>query len=370
MIGAAVLSLLSRYAEEAPVAVVVDDLHLLDLPSAEALVFAARRLAADPVVRAARRPAAPRRTGWSRGSRCCAWLGSTDEAAARARRPRRRRARSRRVGSSRCSRWPRATRWRCSSWPATTSTPSPPTRPSCRRACPTRSRRRSPAGSTCSTSACRTALLVAAVCGGDLLVTTRACSALGVDAEALAGAEDAGLVSVRGGSGDLPAPAGARRVVLPRGGAGAAGRPRGRRRVPARGGRRPPRLAPGRGRLAARRRDLRPARRRGRSGRGPGRRTRSPRVPSSGPPGSPRTRASRAERLLQAAEAAWSAGLTERALGLLDAHARADPPTADAQVRELALRGAIAARTGRLQDAREMLLAAADLSTDPAEECA
>jgi predicted ATPase len=41
-IGAAVLNLLSAYAEEAPVAVVVDDLHLLDLPSAEALVFAAR----------------------------------------------------------------------------------------------------------------------------------------------------------------------------------------------------------------------------------------------------------------------------------------------------------------------------------------
>ena len=50
MIGAAVLSLLARYAEEAPVAVVVDDLHDLDLPSAEALLFAARRLGADPVV--------------------------------------------------------------------------------------------------------------------------------------------------------------------------------------------------------------------------------------------------------------------------------------------------------------------------------
>ena len=41
--------------------------------------------------------------------------------------------------------------------------------------------------------ACRTALLVAAVCGGDLLVTTRACSVLGVEVDALAEAEDAGL---------------------------------------------------------------------------------------------------------------------------------------------------------------------------------
>ena len=49
-IGAAVLSLICRYAEDGPVAVVVDDLHLADAPSASALVFAARRLAADPVV--------------------------------------------------------------------------------------------------------------------------------------------------------------------------------------------------------------------------------------------------------------------------------------------------------------------------------
>src|SRR4051794_2523869 len=49
-IGAAVLALLSRYAEDGPVAVVVDDLHLLDGPSAEALVFATRRLSVDPIV--------------------------------------------------------------------------------------------------------------------------------------------------------------------------------------------------------------------------------------------------------------------------------------------------------------------------------
>ncbi len=48
-VGAAVLSLICRYADEAPVAVVVDDLHLADAPSVEALVFAARRLGADPV---------------------------------------------------------------------------------------------------------------------------------------------------------------------------------------------------------------------------------------------------------------------------------------------------------------------------------
>ncbi|WP_199421760.1 AAA family ATPase [Actinotalea solisilvae] len=48
-VGAATLSLLCRAAEDAPLAVLVDDAHLLDAPSAEALVFAARRLVADPV---------------------------------------------------------------------------------------------------------------------------------------------------------------------------------------------------------------------------------------------------------------------------------------------------------------------------------
>ena len=48
-IGAATLSLLCRYAEESPVAIVVDDLQWLDRSSTEALAFAARRLSADPI---------------------------------------------------------------------------------------------------------------------------------------------------------------------------------------------------------------------------------------------------------------------------------------------------------------------------------
>ncbi len=46
-VGAAVLSLLTRYGEHRPLGVVVDDAHLLDTPSAEALVFACRRVLAD-----------------------------------------------------------------------------------------------------------------------------------------------------------------------------------------------------------------------------------------------------------------------------------------------------------------------------------
>ena len=47
-VGAATLSLLCRYAETRPVAVFVDDLHLWDRPSSEALAFAAHRLAVGP----------------------------------------------------------------------------------------------------------------------------------------------------------------------------------------------------------------------------------------------------------------------------------------------------------------------------------
>ncbi len=48
-VGAATLSLLATYAEQGPVAVLVDDAHWLDGPSAEALLFAVRRLVADPI---------------------------------------------------------------------------------------------------------------------------------------------------------------------------------------------------------------------------------------------------------------------------------------------------------------------------------
>jgi DNA-binding CsgD family transcriptional regulator len=48
-VGAAVLSLLVRESEDRPLGLLVDDAHLLDRPSAEALAFACRRLLADPV---------------------------------------------------------------------------------------------------------------------------------------------------------------------------------------------------------------------------------------------------------------------------------------------------------------------------------
>ena len=48
-VGAATLSLLCRFAEETPLAILVDDLPRLDKPSVEAVAFSARRLMADPI---------------------------------------------------------------------------------------------------------------------------------------------------------------------------------------------------------------------------------------------------------------------------------------------------------------------------------
>ena len=49
IVGAAVLGLISAYAEQGPLLVTVDDAQWLDGASAEAIAFAARRLVADPV---------------------------------------------------------------------------------------------------------------------------------------------------------------------------------------------------------------------------------------------------------------------------------------------------------------------------------
>jgi DNA-binding CsgD family transcriptional regulator len=48
-VGAATLSLLAAYAEQGPVAVLLDDVHWVDDSSAQALLFAFRRLVADPI---------------------------------------------------------------------------------------------------------------------------------------------------------------------------------------------------------------------------------------------------------------------------------------------------------------------------------
>jgi DNA-binding CsgD family transcriptional regulator len=365
MIGAAVLSLLSRYADEQPVLVVVDDLQALDRPSAEAVLFAARRLAADPVVvlATARSPEADRLVAGLPVMR----LGGLDPGAAAA-------LVSRAVGAPlvpsrmepliRLANGNPLALLELAGDDVDALATDPEDLPA-----------RLP--ETISSAfarrldlldeASRTAVLVAAVCGGDLLVTTRACTSLGIGADALAEAEDAGLISLDGGNVAFRHP-----LVRAATYSQAAARERRAAHVAVAealpesdSDRRAWHLAEAIWTPDARVSDLLADA----ADRAMARTAYS--IASGAYERSARLTPDfehRADRLLQAAEAAWLAGLTERALALLDSHTR-ENPTTSARVRHLALRGAIAARTGRLNEAREMLLAAADLTTDPSEEC-
>jgi DNA-binding CsgD family transcriptional regulator len=364
-IGAAVLSLLSGYADEGPVAVVIDDLHLLDLPSAEAVVFAARRLTADPVVvlAAARTAEADRLVSGLPVVR----LSGLDPVAATA-------LATRTVGGPLAPGRLEPLLALAGGNPlallelagddldaiATTEPSDLPVRvpDTVTAAFARRLDRLGPS--------CRTAVLIAAVCGGDLGVTTRACANLGVDVDALGEAEEAGLISVRSGTIGFRHPL-VRAAVYSRAGAR-------ERRIAHRAvadvlsdgdqDRRAWHLAeavwePDEAVSDVVAEAAERARDRTAYSVASGAFERSARLTPD--------RQRRTERLLSAADTAWSAGLTERALGLLEAHER-EGPEDRARMQGLALRGAIAARTGRVRDARELLMAAAALAGDPNEE--
>ena len=364
VIGAAVLSLLSEYAEHGPVAVVVDDLHLLDLPSAEAIVFAARRLSADPavVLLAVRSFEADRLVA---GLPVVHLSGLDDDVAAA--------LVTQQAGGPLAAGRLAPLLALAEGNPlallelagddldalATDPSELPARVPDTVTEAFARRLDRLDA-------ACRTALLIAAVCGGDPHVTGAACSNQGVDVEALAEAEDAGLVSVSSGRITFRHPL-VRAAVYSRAGAR-------ERRAAHRAvadvlaeddtDRRAWHLAEAMWQPNAEVSDLLAAS----AERAQARSAYS--VASGGFERAARLtpdRELRAGRLLRAAESAWSAGLTERALGLLEAHRRERPGDVG-RMRELALRGAIAVRSGRVRDAREMLMAAADLATDPNEE--
>ena len=112
-VGAATLSLLATLREQAAVAVLVDDAHWLDGPSAEALLFAVRRLVADPIAVWSRFARASPRCSTAR---TCRPSGSADSTAVK---PRRCWTGSRRTSPPGCMTPPPATRSGCWSWPAT-----------------------------------------------------------------------------------------------------------------------------------------------------------------------------------------------------------------------------------------------------------
>ena len=115
-VGAATLSLLAAYAEQAPVTVLVDDAQWLDGPSAAALLFAFRRMVADPVaVLIAVREGEPSLLDGA--DLPVIRLGglSLDEAALLA-------PGCRRTRSGGCTRPRRETRWRSANWRRTPGT--------------------------------------------------------------------------------------------------------------------------------------------------------------------------------------------------------------------------------------------------------
>jgi DNA-binding CsgD family transcriptional regulator len=188
-IGAATLSLLCRYAEERPVAVLLDDVHLFDPPSAHALAFAARRLMADPIVMlAATRTPEP---DYARQLPRLALAGIGLAAATELLAPRS-------TAPEAIARLHRATAGNPLALIELADAGSPPVSPAAPLPVPDTlvTAFASRAGSL--GEAGRAALTVAAVAGGDLRVVAGACERLGVDVGALTEAEEAGLVRLDG----------------------------------------------------------------------------------------------------------------------------------------------------------------------------
>jgi DNA-binding CsgD family transcriptional regulator len=364
-VGAATLSLLSRFAEDAPVGVLVDDAHLLDLPSAQALLFAARRLAADPIaVLAAVREGRPtvfrdadlpvlRVEGLS--------LAETADLLT---------ARGRRLGQSAVTRLhevtggnPLAVVELADDAGVLDAAPfgTPPAVPaSLARVFAGRVDRLSHQARTCA--------LIAAASGADLGVVARVCRLLHVEVSALEEAEDAGLLR-------LVQDTVVFRHDLVRSAVYADAAPSTRRAVHRA-------LAEA---LPAHETDRR-AWHRGQAALGPDEdvaralvavaeaaRRRSAHAAaaraleraaclSPDPP-------ARLDRLVSAAECAWQAGLGESAVALLDRASDLRPPLR-VRSRIAGLRGSIASRTGSVATARDVLVAAgtevADVDADAA----
>ena len=368
-IGAACVSLLSRYAEDAPVAVLVDDLHRLDRPSAEAVIFAARRLVADPVVVLLA----------ARESECedlleglprlaLTGLGEPES---------RLLAESRSEGLLTDDQFGRL-------YALTGGNPlallelgsdtqvldqaapvAPPPVPASLAAAYTRQLRRLDPST-------RTALLVASVADGDLRLTQSACELLDVPAEALGEAERAGLVGLSADRVALRHPL--LRAAI-HADAGLAARGRAHRTIaqllPERDvDRRAWHLAEATWTPEAEVADLlaRAA--------GHAERRSAYAVASTAYERAARLSPGEAEhvlRLTQAARTAWAGGLVQRAADLLDEldELAAETATDGRQsgdprdVEPLHLRAALAARTGSLVQARDLLERAADLTVSP-----
>ncbi|TDN92064.1 LuxR family transcriptional regulator [Microbacterium sp. BK668] len=365
-IGAAVLSLLCRYAEDGPVAVMVDDFQVADAASASTLAFAARRLSADPVMvlLGVRSPDGDDAVaGLPRLVLAGLDLDATRLLIARTR------------GGHATEEQVRSLH------DATAGNPlallelgaaDPTSLEGVEAGMPLRV----PRAVTRAfgrrlgrlDGECRAVLLLAAVCGADLRLITHACAALGLDVGRLGEAEDSGFVTVAGGRVDFRHPLlraaaySAASVDERRAAHRAAADATPRDDVDRRAWHLSEAVWQPDGEVA----DLlataaEHAVLRGAYSVAAGAFERSARVSPDGP--------TREARLLRAADTAWAAGDGERALALLeqrDGVAGAADPSRD--VHAIELRASIAARSGSLREALELLVAAADSVGDPDDE--
>lgn len=357
-IGAAVLSLLCRFAEDGPVAVAVDDFHLADAASANSLVFAARRFAADPVVvlLGVRSPEGDDAVAGLPAMR----LDGIDLDSARALVSDSGHAAS----EEQVRMLHRATagnplallELRAADLDVTESVQTGLPLRVPRAVSDAFGRRLADLNAEC-----RSALLVAAVCGTDLRLITDACALLGVEVARLGEAEDLGLVTVGGGHVEFRHPL-LRAAVYS--GASAAERHAAHRAAadatPSSDvDRRAWHLSE-----ATWHPDAEVAGLLAEAGEHAVARA-AYSVASSAFERSARLTPDasvRRARLLRAADTAWTAGGGERALALLDERERdaTAAETGRAEASEIELRASIAARSGSLRAAVDLLVAAVD----------
>lgn len=366
VIGAAVLNLVCRYAEDGPVAIVVDDAHLADTASVDALRFAARRLAADPVVvlLGARSPEGDHiSTGLASMTLQGLDLESTRTLLAR------------RHGSLATDEQVQELHRATGGNPLALLELDPGDHEvieSIEAELPLRvpqalaeafGRRLAHLDDEC-----RTVLLVAAVCSGDLRQITTVCDALNASAARLGDAEDAGLVRVAGGRVEFRHP-------LVRAAAYSRASSESRRAAHRAAADAIAVIDPDRRAWHLAEATWHPdsdiaallaqagehALSRAAYSIASGAFERSSRLTPDA--------AERGVLLLQAADAAWTSGDGHRALMLLDEHTReADSgPDTVPDTKALELRAAIAARTGSLREALNTLLIAAEASDSPDE---
>lgn len=179
-VGAATLSLLCRFAEEQPVAILLDDLQWVDRPSVQALSFAARRLLADPIVLLAASRTADPADGLPLLPLSGIDLAAADELVARLHRATAGNPLALIELAGAPARWTQAS-----------PEAPPPVSDTLARAFAARAQQLG--------DAARAALTVAAIAGEDLRVISRTCTVAGIAFDALGEAEDAGLIRIAGG---------------------------------------------------------------------------------------------------------------------------------------------------------------------------